>query len=373
MKEKTVTVVGTRIRLNSCLVLMMGSLLLQTSWVMGQTKRNDVSNSHGLVVTEIIRSEVLKENKVGLNVNRSVKIYLPQGYDTAGKAYPVVYWMHNFFTDTNTLFEDGRIVELIERALSAGIIKDFIFVAADYSTPTTGSLYENSPVSGRWLDFTTQELVPFIDSSFRTLKSRASRAVAGNFFGGRGAIKLAMVHPEIFSVVYALHPVGTGMGSSPWLSLDLDYKKMIEAKSVTDLNGAGRSQIFLVVCQAFLPNLSRPPLYCDFLYEPGKDGKLVIDGGHIAKAKMGFHLEETLNEAAAGLRTMRGFAFDWGRFDPNQDHVIANRVFSRRLEDLGVEHEAEEYRGDPFSRVWTDDGRFYTRLLPFVAKHLVFE
>src|SRR5882762_7758417 len=111
-----------------------------------------------------------------------------------------------------------------------------------------------------------------------------------------------MVHPEIFSVVYALHPVGTGMGSSPWLSLDLDYKKMIEAKSATDLNGAGRSQIFLVVCQAFLPNLSRPPLYCDFLYEPGKDGKLVINGEHIAKAKMGFHLEETLNEAAPGLR-----------------------------------------------------------------------
>ncbi|HEY5750766.1 MAG TPA: alpha/beta hydrolase-fold protein [Chryseolinea sp.] len=340
---------------------------------MGQTKRNDVSNHHGVVLTKIIQSEVLKENKVGLNVNRSVKIYLPQGYETSKTAYPVLYWMHNFFTDSDKLFEGEPIVELIERALSAGIIKDFILVAADYSTNTTGSIYENSPVSGRWLDFTTKELVPFIDSNFRTLKSRDSRAVAGDFIGGRGALKLAMVHPEVFSVVYALHPVATGMGSSPWISLDLDYKKMMEAKSVTDLNGTGRSLFFLVVCQAFLPNPSRPPLYCDFLYEPDKDGKLVIDGEHMARAKMGFHLEETIDEAAAGLRTMRGFAFDWGRFDPNQDHVIANRVFSRRLEDLGVEHEAEEYRGDPFSRVWTDDGRFYTRLLPFVAKHLVFD
>ena len=373
LKEKTVAVAGARTRLSSCLVLMIGSLLLQTFWATGQTKRNGVSNNHGLLLTKTIRSEVLKENKVGLNVNRSVKIYLPQGYETSKKAYPVVYWMHNFFTDADKLFEEKPIVERIERALSAGIVKDFIFVAADYSTNAIGSIYENSPVSGRWLDFTTKELVPYIDSSFRTLKSRDSRAVAGEFFGGRGALKLAMIHREIFSVVYALHPVGTGMGSSPWLSLDLDYKKIIEAKAVTDLNGAGRSQIFLVVCQAFLPNLSRPPLYCDFLYEPGKDGELVIDGEHIAKAKKGFHLEETIDEAAPGLRTMRGIAFDWGRFDPNQDHVIANRVFSRRLEDLGVEHEAEEYRGDPFSRVWTDDGRFYTRLLPFVAKHLVFD
>lgn len=373
MKEKNTAGVGTRTRLNSCLVLTIVFLLLQTFLATGQTKRNDVSNTHGLVLTKIIRSEVLKENKVGLNVNRSVKIYLPHGYETSGKAYPVVYWMHNFFTNADKLLEEKPIVERIESAWSAGVIKDFIFVAADYSTNTIGSLYENSPVSGRWLDFTTQELVPFIDSSFRTLKGRDSRAVAGEFFGGRGALKLAMIHPEIFSVVYALHPVGTGMGGSPWLSLDLDYKKMIEAKAVTDLNGAGRSQIFLVICQAFLPNLSRPPLYCDFLYEPGKDGKLVIDGEHIAKAKKGFHLEETIDEAAPGLRTMRGIAFDWGRFDPNQDHVIANRVFSRRLEDLGVEYEAEEYRGDSFSRVWTEDGRFYTRLLPFVAKHLVFD
>ena len=78
-------------------------------------------------------------------------------------------------------------------------------------------------------------------------------------------------------------------------------------------------------------------------------------------------------ESADNLKTMRGIAFDWGRFDPNQDHVVANRTFSRRLEDLGVEYEAEEYRGDPFSRVWTDDGRFYTRVLPFLARHLVFD
>jgi hypothetical protein len=44
---------------------------------------------------------------------------------------------------------------------------------------------------------------------------------------------------------------------------------------------------------------------------------------------------------------MRGLALDWGRFDPTQAHVVSNRQFSRLLEDLAVEHEAEEYHCKP--------------------------
>jgi hypothetical protein len=336
--------------------------------VKGQT------NPHGTLLTKTLHSMILRDNRVALNTERSVRIYLPPGYQTSGKRYPVVYYLHNFFTNNEQLFADGRAISLTEQAFTAGIIKEFILVAADYSTAMIGSIYENSRVSGRWLDFTTDELVPFIDSQFRTIATRNSRAVIGDFFGGRGALKLAMVSPHIFSVVYALHPVATGQGNLPWVSLDgLDFKKMYTAKSPADLKGSGRTPIFLAVCQGFLPNLSRPPLYCDFLFEPNKNGDLELSSANMQKAKEGFQLEETLVESAPNLKTMRGIAFDWGRFDPNQDHVIANRTFSRRLEDLGIEHEAEEYRGDPISRVWTNDGRFYTRVLPFLSRHLVFE
>lgn len=328
---------------------------------------------HGTIVNKTLHSVILKENRVGLKTERNVKIYLPPNYESSGKRYPVVYYLHNFYSNNEQLFSNGRLVELTERGFSTGLVKDFILVAADYSTTVVGSFYENSPVSGRWLDFTTNELIPFMDSQFRTMPNRDSRAVIGNFFGGRGALKLAMTRPDVFSVVYALHPVATGQGDLPWVSLDgLDFKKMYAAKSPGDLKESTRTLIFLVVCQAFLPNLSRPPLYCDFLYEPDKNGKLVLNSKNMQKAKVGFQLEETLPESADNLKTLRGIAFDWGRFDPNQDHVVANRVFSRRLEDLGVEYEAEEYRGNPSDRLWTDDGRYFTRVLPFLARHLVF-
>jgi hypothetical protein len=70
---------------------------------------------------------------------------------------------------------------------------------------------------------------------------------------------------------------------------------------------------------------------------------------------------------------MRGIAFDWGRFDSNPDHVYANQAFSKKLRDQGIEHEAEEYNGDPFSKNWIEQGRVYARMLPFFARHLVFE
>lgn len=326
----------------------------------------------GTVVTEKLASTVLRENRIGLDPDRTIKVYLPPGYATARRSYPVVYYCHSTFSNAEKQFEDGRFVSLLERGFAQGVLPELIVVVADYSTPTTGSVYENSPVSGRWLDFTAGELVPFIDRRFRTLAHRNSRALAGDFLGGRGALKLAMTHADLFSVVYALHPVATGSGRMPWVSLPIDWPKIHAARSFADLGSDPRTRLFVTISQGFLPNLNRPPFYCDFFMEM-TDGVPTLQPHNAQKTKAGFHLEEALTESAAQLRTLRGLAFDWGRFDPTQDHIDANQAFSRRLEDLGIDHEAEEYRGDPWNRTWTDDGRFYTRLLPFLARHLAFE
>jgi hypothetical protein len=168
--------------------------------------------------------------------------------------------------------------------------------------------------------------------------------------------------------VYALHPVATGMGHRPWVDLPMDWKKVYAAKTFDEID----NKIFAGVSQAFLPNANRPPFYCDFFADQ-VNGEFKLNFDNVNKAKAGFHLEETLNESAGNLRSMRGIAFDWGRFDPNADHVYSNQAFSKKLRDLGVVHEGEEYSGNPWSQNWTEYGRVYTRLLPFLARHLVFE
>ncbi|HEV7606271.1 MAG TPA: alpha/beta hydrolase-fold protein [Steroidobacteraceae bacterium] len=325
--------------------------------------------AHGTVVDVPFTSTVLRDNLIGLNPERAMKVYLPPSYAKSTRRYPVVYFLHNAWWSPRQVFEDGRMQRLLEHGFADGVVQEFIFVVADYSGPTSGSLYENSPVSGRWLDYTVDEVVPLIDRRYRTLARRESRAVVGDFFGGRGALKLSMTHADVFSVAYAMHPVATGSGDIPWSSLEVDWTRMHAAKTYAELAGLGRTQIFWAIHQAFAPNVTQPPCYCDFFMEM-KDGRPSYNAERVRAMKEAFLLDESLARAAPALRTMRGLAFDWGRFDTTQAHVISNRQFSRMLEDLGVEHEAEEYRGDPWSRTWTEDGRFAERVLPFLDKHL---
>jgi hypothetical protein len=326
----------------------------------------------GQLTDEKLESKVLKDNLIGIDPDRTIKVYLPPNYTGSTKSFPVVYFLHNAFNNVEASFEDERLLTLMERAFANKVVEEFILVAADYSSPTTGSMYENSSTSGRWLDFTVDELVPFIDSRYRTIASRDGRALLGHFFGGRGALKLAMTHADVFSVAYAMHPVATGNGDLPWANLDVDWNKIRDAQTFEELAGLGRTEIFVAISQGFLPNPNRPPFYCDFFVD-FENGQPKLNPEMVSKAKKEFHLEETLEESAANLRSMRGLAFDWGRFDQTQAHVISSRSFSRKLVDYGVKHEAEEYNGDPWSKIWTDDGRFYTRVLPFFGRHLVFQ
>jgi S-formylglutathione hydrolase FrmB len=350
-------------------VLQVTVLLVVASPSMAQVPAN--SAPRVAIVDEPLVSAVLRDNRIGLDAQRTTKVFLPPGYAKSGLRYPVVYFLHNAWWGPRQMVEDGRLQRLLERGFADGTAREFILVAADFTGPTTGSLYENSPVSGRWLDYLVDEVVPLIDRKYRTLARRESRAVVGDFFGGRGALKLAMVKADVFSVAYALHPVAAGTGDVPWPSVEIDWQRMHAARSFAELGSSGgRTQIFWAIHQAFAPNVAKPPCYCDF-YTEIQDGQPKYNPDRAYAMQAAFLLDETLPEAAANLRSMRGLAFDWGRFDTTQAHVTSNRQLSRKMEDLGVEHEAEEYRGDPFNRTWTDEGRFAKRVLPFLERHLM--
>ena len=352
------------------LLAVVTGMGMSSAWAQAKTKTKTVApeTKHGTLVVETLTSVVLRDTKIGVDPNRSIHVYLPPGYATSGKSYPVVYYCHSTYSNPTQMLQESNVASILDRAIERNVIKPVIFVVADYSTALTGSFYENSVVSGRWIDFTAQELVPFVDSKFRTLRSADSRALAGHFMGGRGALKLAMDHAELFSVVYAMHPVATGTGYQSWATFPTDWRKILNAKSPEELKG----DFVLGMSRAFLPNVDRPPFYCDFFMDL-ENGNLKLDPEKTAKTQAAFLLDRQLPESAARLRSMRGIALDWARYDSNQDHVLSARAFSIKLDDLGVEHEAEEYRGDPFSTVWNEDGRFYTRVLPFFERHLVFE
>jgi S-formylglutathione hydrolase FrmB len=62
------------------------------------------------------------------------------------------------------------------------------------------SWYLDSPIdsSFRYETYMIQELIPYIDSHFRTVKTREGRAIAGLSMGGHGSLYLAIRHLEVF-------------------------------------------------------------------------------------------------------------------------------------------------------------------------------
>jgi hypothetical protein len=98
----------------------------------------------------------------------------------------------------------------------------------------------------------------------------------------------------------------------------------------------------------------------------------VVDPKVTERLRNNFLLESMVPLYAANLKSLRGFKFDWSRSDTNYDHVYSNQAFTHKLNEFGIAHEAEEYNG-AWGGNWGEDGRVYTDVLPFFARHLVFE
>ncbi len=237
------------------------------------------------------------------------------------------------------------------------------------NTPLGCSWYVNSPVTGNWEDFVIRELVPYVDANFRTLPRRDSRGIAGEFMGGYGALRLGMIHPDVFGAVYALHPVGTGSGL---LIMDSrpNWDTLANAVSLDDARKDGFTQIFTTIFQAHLANVGRPPLYIDLAARRDGD-RLVIDSRLTERLRNNFFIESMVPLYADNLKSLRGLKFDWARSDPNQDHVYSNQALTHKLNEFGIVHEAEEYNGAWGEPNWGEDGRVYAQVLPFFKRHLV--
>ncbi len=318
----------------------------------------------GQVDALVLPSKALASNLLGYSPKRQIRVYLPAGYHSSKRRYPVVYYI----PQGEQMLEDTAVTELFDQAIGSEHIGAFILVTGDFGIPEAGNFFGNNPTFGRWLDHISDELVPFIDKRYRTLAASESRGIAGHFLGGYAAMKSAILHPEVFGSVYALHPVGTMVGDTTALH-KADWREIHEAKTKADLHGY--SGPFVAMAQAHLPNPERPPFYADYMVEL-VEGELIPNPQNISKLFNSFHLRQSVVDYSQNLHKLRGIKFDWGRNDGNADHVYGNRKLTVLLADYGVAHEALEHNGNGWDYGFDKQGRIYNDLLPFFNQHLQF-
>ncbi len=138
--------------------------------------------NHGSLVYRSIYS-----NNVGSNYQ--LQIYLPFGYDTL-KTYPTVY-----FQDGGEYVSLGSAVNVIDNLIDSAKIDDIIAV---FVTPNNRNDEYAGNKRNQYRLFFVNELVPYIDSNFSTIKNPLKRLVLGDSFGGNISALISYNHPEIF-------------------------------------------------------------------------------------------------------------------------------------------------------------------------------
>jgi len=140
----------------------------------------------------------------GLSLNSSIlgqevkySVVLPEDYFKGKKKYPVVYLLHGLGDDESSWLEYGRIAQISDKAADSKEIVPMIFII-----PQGFRNYYVNDYAGtfRYEDMFMQELVPFIDKTYRTIPDYNHRATMGYSMGGFGALMLPARHPDVFSV-----------------------------------------------------------------------------------------------------------------------------------------------------------------------------
>ena len=154
---------------------------------------------HGKVV------EAAYKNYAGLD--KRMHIYLPPDYDSRATArYPVLYLNHGGGGDDANWTSDnvrggGSAQFILDNLIAAGRTKPMII-----AMPNTSACASYVPSAPGKDDACTQEylkdIIPYVDSHYRTRAGRENRALAGLSMGGFVVLHTGLPHLDTFSELY---------------------------------------------------------------------------------------------------------------------------------------------------------------------------
>ena len=144
-----------------------------------------------------------------LKKERHMLVYTPPGYDASSGRYPVLYFYHGGGDTIWSWAREGRGPEILDNLLALHLVKPMMLVMPD--TQTDEPLLEATTASDAIsLNAATadaeliQDVVPYVDSNFRTIANGASRAISGLSLGGIQAIVSGLGHLGTFDWIISL-------------------------------------------------------------------------------------------------------------------------------------------------------------------------
>ena len=134
---------------------------------------------------------------------RHAMVYTPAEYEKGKKKYPVLYLQHGMGEDETGWSKQGHMQHIMDNLIASGEAVPMIVVmeSGDIKAPFQGgdnsqgfSTYGNS-----FYKVMINDLIPYIDSNFRTKTDRDNRAMAGLSWGGHQTFDIVLNNTDKFA------------------------------------------------------------------------------------------------------------------------------------------------------------------------------
>lgn len=128
-----------------------------------------------------------------MNTSPKATVILPKNYGKTSKRHSVVYILHGWMNDYNSVVYHTEIGKLSD-------LYSFIIVMPDGGI---NKWYYDSPENSdyRYGTYVGKEVPEYIDKNYKTIKKRSARAITGYSMGGFGAFNAVINYPETFGSV----------------------------------------------------------------------------------------------------------------------------------------------------------------------------
>lgn len=173
---------------------------------------------HGMVRTIYYWSKVE-------NAWRPVMVYTPAGYENNKKKYPVVYIQHGGGEDHRGWMQQGRVAQIMDNLIAQGKAVPMIVVSANSNVHAANGGMAGGGYNWDGMQNFRNEMidnvVPFIDKTFRTKPDKKYRAMCGLSMGGGQSFYIGLRSPETFANVGVFSSgMFGGISGAAKLSLD---------------------------------------------------------------------------------------------------------------------------------------------------------
>lgn len=145
-----------------------------------------------------------------LKTSRKIWLYLPKGYETSTKKYPVIY-MHdaqNLFDAKTSFAGEWNVDEKLD-SLKSQVIVLGIENGGDKRleelTPYKNEKYGGGN-SDKYLEFIVNTLKPEIDKKYRTKTNAKNTTIMGSSLGGLTSFYAVIKYPEVFGKAGVFSP-----------------------------------------------------------------------------------------------------------------------------------------------------------------------